>query len=68
MRLVITWIGMMLWLSIAGGQPTAVKWEVGMLAPDFSLPDHNGNIVNLKDFLGKKAVLLAFYPKADTPG
>jgi cytochrome oxidase Cu insertion factor (SCO1/SenC/PrrC family) len=68
MRLTIAWIGVTLWLSAAWGQQTAAKLENGMLAPDFSVPDHNGNTVHLKDFLGKKAVLLAFYPKADTPG
>tara|TARA_B100000686_G_scaffold19921_1_gene18235 strand:- start:3933 stop:4370 length:438 start_codon:yes stop_codon:yes gene_type:complete len=41
--------------------------QPGADAPDFSLNDHNGNKINLKDFLGKKIVLW-FYPKADTPG
>ena len=41
--------------------------EVGMIAPKFSLPDKDGNIVSLKDFLGKKVVLY-FYPKDNTSG
>lgn len=41
--------------------------EVGMKAPEFSLPDKNGDIVNLSDFVGKKVVLY-FYPKDNTPG
>ena len=41
--------------------------SVGTDAPDFSVKDHNGDEVNLKDFRGKKVVLW-FYPKADTPG
>ena len=41
--------------------------EVGMKAPQFALPDKNGNIVCLSDFLGKKVVLY-FYPKDNTPG
>ena len=41
--------------------------QPGAEAPDFSVNDHNGNKINLKDFLGKKIVLW-FYPKADTPG
>ena len=41
--------------------------ETGMKAPDFSLPDKNGNTVSLSDFLGKKVVLY-FYPKDNTPG
>jgi thioredoxin-dependent peroxiredoxin len=39
----------------------------GVQAPDFSLPDQNGNIVSLSDFRGKPVVLY-FYPKDDTPG
>ena len=41
--------------------------EIGMKAPDFSLPDKDGNLVSLADFLGKKVVLY-FYPKDNTPG
>lgn len=40
--------------------------EVGMKAPQFILPDKNGNIVSLSDFLGKKVVLY-FYSKDNTP-
>lgn len=36
-------------------------------APDFSLPDESGKIVNLYDFSGKWLVLY-FYPADDTPG
>jgi peroxiredoxin Q/BCP len=42
--------------------------KVGDPAPDFSLPDHHGNIVRLADFRGKKAVVLAFYIRSSTPG
>ena len=41
--------------------------EIGMKAPDFSLPDKDGNTVRLSDFQGKKVVLY-FYPKDNTPG
>ncbi|HCG72347.1 MAG TPA: peroxiredoxin [Nitrospina sp.] len=41
--------------------------QPGTEAPVFSVNDHNGNSINLKDYLGKKIVLW-FYPKADTPG
>jgi peroxiredoxin Q/BCP len=40
---------------------------VGDFAPNFTLPDQNGQSVSLSDFLGKKVVLY-FYPKDDTPG
>jgi peroxiredoxin Q/BCP len=36
-------------------------------APDFDVPDHDGNAVRLADLVGTRFVLW-FYPKADTPG
>ena len=39
----------------------------GIKAPEFTLPDKDGNIVSLSSFLGKKVVLY-FYPKDNTPG
>jgi peroxiredoxin Q/BCP len=41
--------------------------HVGDIAPDFSLPDQNGETVGLTGLQGKTVVLF-FYPKADTPG
>ena len=41
--------------------------DIGTQAPDFSVQDHHGKNVSLKDFRGKKVVIW-FYPKADTPG
>ena len=41
--------------------------EIGTKAPDFTLPDKDGNLVSLSDFVGKKIVLY-FYPKDNTPG
>ena len=41
--------------------------EVGTQAPDFTLPDQNGNRHSLSDYRGKK-VILYFYPKDNTPG
>lgn len=40
---------------------------VGDKAPDFSVNDQDGNLVNLSDFKGRKVVLY-FYPKDQTPG
>ena len=39
----------------------------GRKAPAFKLPDQDGNIVRLADFVGR-TVVLYFYPKAGTPG
>jgi peroxiredoxin Q/BCP len=41
---------------------------VGDRAPEFTLPDADGRSVSLADFRGKKAVVLFFYPKDETPG
>ncbi len=41
--------------------------QVGTKAPEFTLPDKDGNLVSLKDFQGKKVVLY-FYPKDNTAG
>lgn len=44
------------------------KVKVGDPAPDFSLPCQTGEAVSLKDFRGKRPVVLYFYPKDNTPG
>ncbi|MGH3144239.1 MAG: peroxiredoxin [Rubrobacter sp.] len=41
---------------------------VGSVAPDFTLRSQSGDSVSLKDFLGRRPVVLFFYPKDDTPG
>lgn len=41
--------------------------QVNDKAPEFTLPDQNGEDVSLKQFRGK-FVVLYFYPRADTPG
>jgi len=41
---------------------------LGDTAPLFTLLDENNNDVNLADYIGKKQVLVYFYPKAMTPG
>ena len=41
--------------------------DINDKAPDFTLPDQNGEEISLKDFRGK-FVVLYFYPRADTPG
>jgi peroxiredoxin Q/BCP len=41
--------------------------EEGKKAPSFSLPNADGETINLSDFKGK-TVVLYFYPKDNTPG
>ncbi len=45
-----------------------VTVEEGKMAPSFILKASNGEKVSLKDFKGKKQVVLYFYPKDNTPG
>ena len=41
--------------------------EIGTKAPDFSLPDQNGDIHTLSQYKGQK-VILYFYPRDNTAG
>jgi peroxiredoxin Q/BCP len=40
----------------------------GSKVPEFSLQDQDGNWFHSKDYLGKKPMVLFFYPKDNTPG
>ena len=42
--------------------------SVGQPAPDFTLPNQDGEPVSLDDLKGNGPIVLFFYPKADTPG
>lgn len=42
--------------------------KVGDTAPVFTAQDQHGKTINLADLIGKKIVLLYFFPKAFTPG
>ena len=42
--------------------------KAGDMAPNFTLQSQTGASVTLSDFRGKKAVVLYFYPKDNTPG
>lgn len=46
----------------------ASKLSVGDNAPDFTLQSTEGKTLSLGDFADRRAVVLYFYPKADTPG
>jgi thioredoxin-dependent peroxiredoxin len=42
--------------------------KIGDTAPDFSLPDQNGNLFHLHNFIGKEHIVIYFYPQDETPG
>jgi thioredoxin-dependent peroxiredoxin len=50
------------------GAATAGELKPGDPAPGFSLPGSDGKTYRLTDFKGKKAVVLAWFPKAFTGG
>ncbi len=54
---------------LAGATPTrAGDLAVGAPAPDFALPGSDGQVHRLADSVGKRGVVLAWFPKAFTPG
>jgi peroxiredoxin Q/BCP len=42
--------------------------KIGSSIPTFSLPDQNGNLFDINSVLGKKNLVIYFYPKDDSPG
>ena len=42
--------------------------KIGSSIPSFTLPDQNGNLFDINSVLGKKNLVIYFYPKDDTPG
>ena len=44
------------------------KVEVGSTVPQFTLTDQNGNQFSINSVIGKKNLVIYFYPKDDTPG
>ncbi len=55
-------------MSTVNEQAAKGKVKVGDAAPDFGLPTQSGSTISLHDFLGKKSIVLYFYPKDNTPG
>jgi thioredoxin-dependent peroxiredoxin len=51
-----------------GFRRTKAKVTAGSVAPDFTLPSQSGEMVRLGDFLGKRPVVLFFYPRDNTLG
>ena len=61
-------IGLVAALGMGVMAQTAVELKVGDAAPDFSLQASDGKAYKLSDFKGKKAVVVAWFPKAFTQG
>ena len=55
-------------MSTANNSTVKGKVKVGDVAPDFTLSSQTGNMVSLKNFMGKNNIILYFYPKDNTPG
>jgi peroxiredoxin Q/BCP len=55
-------------LLLVAAAATATRPAPGDVAPDFSLKASTGQTVTLSEFKGKKAVVVAFFPKAFTGG
>ena len=56
------------WLLAAALPAAADGPKVGDKAPDFKLVGSDGKTYKLSDFLGKKGVVIAWFPKAFTGG
>ena len=57
-------------LALLAGAADARAEELapGSKAPEFALPGSDGRLHGLADFAGKQGVVLAWFPKAFTPG
>ena len=51
-----------------GGGESPVELKRGDEAPDFALPGSDGQSYHLRDFRGKRGVVVAWFPKAFTGG
>jgi len=62
-------IGMAIGTSLYSAEGAmAAELSVGDAAPDFELEGTDGSKHRLRDFVGKQAVVIAWFPKAFTPG
>jgi peroxiredoxin Q/BCP len=61
-------IGLVLSFLLAASDAGAEELVVGSQAPGFALPGSDGRIHSLAEHAGKRGVVLAWFPKAFTPG
>ncbi len=64
----LTVCGLSAGFSGSGGGGAGGALDVGDPAPDFTLKGSDGKTYKLSDFKGKKAVVIAWFPKAFTGG
>jgi peroxiredoxin Q/BCP len=55
-------------LALFASAAAAADLEAGVAAPPFALPGSDGRTHALADHVGKRGVVLAWFPKAFTPG
>ena len=68
MFLVALAVGVALTAALAAQPSPAITLKVGDQAPDFTLKASDGKTYSLADYRGKKAVVIAWFPKAFTQG
>ncbi len=56
------------WSGIINQNNNLMKIEKGSKIPSFALRDQDGNLFDINEVLGKKNLVIYFYPKDDTPG
>ena len=59
---------MAVWDQTVAPEQGSFAAGVGSRAPDFALPVHTGGWLRLWDMIGRKSVVLFFYPQDGTPG
>jgi peroxiredoxin Q/BCP len=60
--------GLFAGLASLGASAVHAEVSVGDDVPDFKLPGSDGNTYTAEQFRGKKAIVIAWYPKAFTGG
>jgi thioredoxin-dependent peroxiredoxin len=51
-----------------GNKNSMEEIKIGSSIPAFTLPDQNGNLFDISSVIGKKNLVIYFYPKDDSPG
>jgi peroxiredoxin Q/BCP len=56
------------YLTFSQNKNNMSKIKIGSSIPAFTLPDQNGNLFDINTVLGRKNLVIYFYPKDDSPG